>query len=166
MSYEILAIFWLLCIFFFSASLYCACPILHKRGQKPHQHVIVNIERHYKEADAFIYEIQPTISYGEFGGHYDYTYLRDWLAFHFAKYPNGKLPELSGIITYTALSGSTYSMNFYNAGDERIQKYIKSAMKLLKEKKPTKADILRQANEIMKAKYNLSERTMELVRVK
>jgi hypothetical protein len=82
---------------------------------------------------------------------FDLSHLRDYLAYHLVKYPQGKLPLQSGTISYYD-NKSQYTMNFYDASDIRCEKYIKTAMKLLKFKKVKRIDILTEAERIIKSK--------------
>jgi hypothetical protein len=69
---------------------------------------------------------------------FNWSVYRDYLALHFAKYPNGILPKLS--MTLTAKSYDVdYSLSFYDCLNENTVKYLKQAMKLLKEPKPKRA---------------------------
>ena len=135
MGYEILAIAWLIFMFFGCVNLYCAFAVAPKK----------QIEPDYELAREYIRKNN---------GHYNLDYLLDYLAIHLIKYPDGELPEMAGTITFTSPGNATYTMNFYNAGDARIQKYIKPAIKLLREKKQ-KANVLKQANRIIRSRRKI-----------
>ncbi len=99
--------------------------------------------------------IRWTLS-NSFIAHYDWSYLEQYLAVHLVTSPNGKLPKLDGVILFNG-EHAKYTMHFLDTTDQRIQKYIKQAMKLLKESKPKKTltrrvNVLRQANSILKSK--------------
>jgi hypothetical protein len=82
---------------------------------------------------------------------FNYDHLFEYLSIHFAKYPDGKLPAQPGTITYYD-NKLQATMNFYDASDTRCEKYIKPAMKLLKEKKVKQLNILTEAEKIVKSK--------------
>lgn len=80
---------------------------------------------------------------------FNWNAYREYLAVHFAKYPNGILPKLS--MTLICRSHDVdYSLSFYDCLNENTVKYLKQAMRLLKEPKPKKQNILKQANNIVR----------------
>ena len=119
--------------------------------------LLSGISPDYELADSFINEIEciytvknkPVKTIHT----YNYSHLRDYLALHLVKYPDGKLPQLPCSIMYYD-NHAQYTMNFYDANDCRIERYIKSAISLLKVKKSKtkQLDILKEANKIVKSK--------------
>lgn len=80
---------------------------------------------------------------------FNWNVYREYLAVHFAKYPNGILPKLS--MTLTCRSNDVdYTLSFYDCLNDNTVKYLKQAMKLLKEPKQKKTNILKQANQVIR----------------
>lgn len=100
-----------------------------------------------------LYTVKTKQINSKLGKVYNYSHLKDWLAYHIVKYPGGKIPQLSGSILYVD-DKAQYTMNFYDATSDKNEKYIKSAIKLLKFKKLKikQLDILKEANKIVKSK--------------
>jgi hypothetical protein len=84
----------------------------------------------------------------EYTKRYNYDYLLKYLSIHLVKYNDGKLPLQPGTIIYTG-EHCQYTLNFYNATDERIVKYIKAALKLLNFKKFK--SVIEQCEDVIKA---------------
>lgn len=79
---------------------------------------------------------------------YNWDYLIEYLAVHFAKSPNGILPKQSMTLECRS-HGVNYKMTFYDCQNIKTIKYLKQAMALLREKrKPLK--VIREANKIIK----------------
>lgn len=86
-----------------------------------------------------------------FNGKYNFDYLARYLARHLAKYPDGKLPPQAATIIYDNKEVK-YTLNFFNAQDDRIVKYIKPCIRLLREPKAkkTRVNVIKQAEKIVK----------------
>ena len=84
------------------------------------------------------------------GCSYNLTVYREYLAYHFAKYEHGILPKQSMTLICRSLDVD-YTISFYDCLNENTVKYLKQAMKLLKEPKPKRQGILKQANQVIRA---------------
>jgi hypothetical protein len=153
MHYELL-VFWMLavilsCTSMITITLLTKCKPLIMPDMAEAQNYIRN-----KIASQFIVE-------------YDWIYLEHYLSIHLVKYPNGKLPQQAGQVIYSS-EHCKHTLNFIDCQDQRIVKYIKPCIKLLREAKPKKTsikrlDVLAEANQVLKSKR--TRKVKELVNV-
>ena len=129
--------------------------------------MITGITSNYDYADDVISDLECKKYKNEYGNiesvrYYDLSYLRDYLAYHLVKYPNGILPKQSGSISYYD-SKFQCTMNFYDCTESKIEKYIKESMRLLKVKKSKvkQLDILKEANKIVRKRSKTVKKTVK-----
>lgn len=121
----------------------------------------LNLLQDYKDAIRFLENLQcENQKLNKMSGHYentnplskfDLSYLIPWLSEHLVKYPDAIIPKLSGEIVYTC-STARYIMRFDDANEPKIARYVKPCLKLLKEKRSRKVNVIKEANKVVRSK--------------
>lgn len=170
MDYELIAIPLFTIIIFYGCiiSYIGYTRILHKPNQVTNE--IAEVIPDYIAADRFIADYNANLYGHKIRKEWTACTLQDYreyLAYHFGKYPCGILPEQSATIIINTDNG-IHTATFYNAGDQQISRYIKELMRIFKvkktkSKKTAKVDVIAQAEQIVKQSFG--KRIKELVRV-
>ena len=151
MGYELLVVF----MFF---AILCSCMSIitltlckvKQPGLKPDYELADSYIRHLQSGNGYNRKSKKTADLS----YCDLSYLRNYLAIHLVKYPDGKLPVLAGTMTMQD-DKVTHTVTFYDCYNPDNDKYLKKCFKLLKPVKVKQVrvkNVLAQANQIVKTR--------------